>query len=215
MAIGDPYVTLAELKVHLGVTDTVDDASLTSALAATSAGINDVCGRQFHDAGAPSARVFAPRDREICLVDDFHTIVGLVVRTDVDGDGVFEQLWAAADYELHPLNGVVSGVPGWPFEKIAAIGTSYHFPCGRFDFAGLSASRRRSASVQVTARWGWAAVPEAIKAACKLTASETSKLKDAPFGVAGFDQYGAVRIRANPAIMRMLGPYIREPYLMR
>lgn len=107
-------------------------------------------------------------------------------------------------------------MPGWPFEKIVAVGTSLYFPCGRLDSYGLGrVNRRRPASVQVIARWGWAAVPEAVKTACKITASDLSKLKDAPFGVAGFDQYGAVRVRANPIVMRTLGPYMREPYLMR
>lgn len=216
MAIGDPYVTLVELKGYLSVGDTVDDTVLTSSLAAASAGINDVCGRQFNDAGVASARLFRPRDHEVCWVDDFSTTVGLVVRTDLDADGVFEQTWTAADYELHPLNGVVSGVPGWPFEKLVAVAFTYYFPSGRRDYLGSGfGSIRRAASVQVTARWGWAAVPEAIKTACKITASELSKLKDAPFGVAGFDQYGAVRVRTNPIVMRTLGPYMREPYLMR
>ena len=218
MALGVPYVTLVELKDYLGVTDTEDDTVLTSSLAAASAGINDVCGRQFNDAGVVTARVFRPRDREVCRVDDFSTSIGLVVKTDLDGDGVFEQTWTAADYELQPLNGVVAGVPGWPYEKIVAVGSSLYFPCGRPGYTAAWRghwSTRRAASVQVSAQWGWYAVPEAVKTVCKITAAELSKLKDAPFGVAGFDQYGAVRVRANPVAMRYLGPYMLEMTMMR
>lgn len=219
MALGDLYVSLAELKGYLGVTDTVDDTTLTAALTAACVGINDVCGRQFNDAGVPSARSYKPRSSDVCMVDDFSTSVGLVIATDLDADGTFEQTWTGTDFELLPLNGVRNGVPGWPYNQINAY-SSLYFPSSAGRRGGLYASPWRyaridRASVQVTARWGWTAIPEPIKQAVKITASEISKLKDAPFGVAGFDQYGAVRVRANPIAMRLLGPYMIESHLMR
>lgn len=219
MALGDLYVSLAELKGYLGVSDTVDDTTLTAALTAACVGLNDVCGRQFNDAGSPSARRYVPRSSDVCIVDDFSTSVGLVIAVDLDGDGVFEQTWTSTDYELYPINGIRNGVPGWPYRQITAF-SSLYFPSSGGRRGGMYASpwryaRRDRASVQVTARWGWTAIPEPVKQTVKITAAEISKLKDAPFGVAGFDQYGAVRIRSNPVAMRLIGPYMLESHMMR
>ena len=38
-------------------------------------------------------------------------------------------------------------------------------------------------AILVTAKWGWAAVPTAVKEACLLLSEEYFKLRDAPFGV--------------------------------
>jgi hypothetical protein len=63
--------------------------------------------------------------------------------------------------------------------------------------------------VRDTARWGWTAVPAPVKEATLALAEETFKMKDAPFGVAGMGEFGAIRVRANPRIVTMLSPYVR------
>ena len=195
--IGDLYATLVEFKSYLGdISDTQDDEELTSALESVTREIEDHTNRQFNDAGSVTTRVYRPKNSRRVKVDDFHTITGLVVETD-DGDGTFDTTWAAADYELEPLNGVVDGKPGWPYEQIIAVG-SRTFPGAR------------RATVRVTAQWGWATVPTPVKQACLILAAETFKLKDAPFGVAGFGEFGAVRVRNNPVAAKKLAPYIRN-----
>ena len=202
MALGDPYATLPELKARLDIADSIDDTRLTDALANASREIETYAGRQFNDAGAATARVFPARTCALAVVDDFSTTTGLVVATDATGDGVFETTWTAADYELEPLNGVVGGVSGWPYYRISAAGTRA-FPTGL-----------RRAVVQVTARWGWTAVPAPVKDACLLIASESFKLGDAPFGVAGFGEFGPVRVRMNSRAQSLLSPYRRDPVLV-
>lgn len=197
MALGDPYATLTQLRDRMGLDDTADDARLTSALATVSRGIENVTGRQFNDAGSAAVRVLEPDSRTAVAVHDFSTTTGLVVSTDADGDGVFETTWTAADYELRPLNGIRSGLPGWPYDEIRAVGTSKRFPCGL----------PRRATVQVAARWGWAAVPAPVYEACLVVSAETVKLRDAVWGVAGYGDYGAIRVRNNPVAMGMLAPY--------
>jgi hypothetical protein len=199
MALGDPYATLAQLKSYLKITDGTDDDELNGALLSASVGINDFCDRQFNVASAASARVYRPEHGCLVKVDDFHTTAGLVVKTDDDEDGTFETTWTSTDFELEPLNGVVAGTSGWPYWKIRAVET-LRFP-----------SVRRS-SVQVTAVWGWVAVPKPVYQACLILASETFKLKDAPFGVAGFGEFGAVRVKDNPMAARKLMPYQRDPF---
>lgn len=202
MALGDSYATLAELKTRLDIADTTDDDRLTASLASASREIEAWCGRQFNDAGAASARVFPATGCTLAVVDDFSTTTGLIVATDGDDDGTYETTWASSDYELAPLNGVVAGLSGWPYWRIRAVG-SWTFPTGH-----------RRAVVQVTARWGWTAVPTPVKEACLMIAAETFKIGDAPFGVAGFGEFGAVRVRMNTRAQSLLAPYQRDPILV-
>ena len=173
---------------------------LDDALAAASREIETWCDRQFNKATTATARVFPPLAAYTALVDDFHTTTGLIIATDTGDDGTFDTTWTAADYELEPMNGVVSGQAGWPYWRIRAVG-AHTFPT----------CTRRRAPVQVTAQWGWAAVPGPVKEACLVTAAELFKLADAPFGVAGFGEFGAVRVRMNSRAQALLAPYRRTP----
>jgi hypothetical protein len=202
MALGDSYATLAQLKTRLtNISDTNDDAALTNALATSSRAIEQFCGRQFNDAGAASARVYNLDTRHVVRVDDFHTTTGLVVETDDGDDGTFETTWSATDYQLEPLNQIVDGQTGWPYHTIRAVESRY-FPCGR------------RTTVRVTARWGWSAVPTPVQEACLILSEETFRLKDAPFGVAGFGEFGVVRIRDNRKAAALLAPYRRHAVLV-
>ena len=201
MALGDPYADLGELKNYLAIGDQADDAVLTDALASVSREIEDHTQRQFNQSAAATSRRYYPEHACLVQVDDLHTTTGLVVETDADGDGTFETTWSSADYELYPLDGVVGGVPGWPFSEIRAV-ASHTFPRGG------------RPTVRITAQWGWAEVPDPVKQACLILASETAKLKDAPFGVAGFSEWGAVRVRQNPLAAKKLAPYVRHPVLV-
>jgi hypothetical protein len=98
---------------------------------------------------------------------------------------------------------VVRGRPGWPYWEIRSTLLSRFFP-----------TWQQRQSVQVTAQWGWTTIPEPVKQACLVLAAETFKLKDAPFGVAGFSDFGAVRVRDNPMVARMLTPFQRDPMLV-
>jgi hypothetical protein len=64
--------------------------------------------------------------------------------------------------------------------------------------------------VQVTARWGWPAVPEPVRSACGILAGRLFKRADSLLGVAGFGDLGAITLRAvDPDVQRMLAPYVR------
>lgn len=201
MALGDPYATLPELKARLRaggvISDTNDDAGMTNALKTASEDIELYCDRQFNKATTATARVFPVELSYLAEVDDFHTVTDLVIATDSSGDGTYDQTWSAADYQLEPLNGMVNGQLGWPYSEIHAVG-SLRFPC------------TRRASLQVTAQWGWAAVPATIKEVCLMVAQEVFKLKDAAFGVAGVNDFGVVRVRENPLAVAKLARYRTE-----
>lgn len=205
MALADPYATLVALKGYLKIGDTVDDAQLTDALLSASRGIEKYCGRQFNDAGSVSARVYYPSTGYTVTVDDFSTVTGLIVKTDESGDGVYETTWATTDYQLEPLNGIVDGETGWPYYRICSLGVRW-FPPRILTAPGPP--------VQITARWGWTAVPAPVKQACLIVAAETFRLKEAPFGVAGYGEFGVVRVRDNPMAASRLDPYRQAPVMV-
>jgi hypothetical protein len=196
------YATLEELKSYLKPLDQTvrDDREAQDALEAVSRDIDSWCHRRFYPDRVATARIFAPISAELTQVDDFYTTTGLLIVTDDGYDDTYPTSWATSDVQLEPLNGVVDGIPGWPFD-VLRVKAGRRFP--------LSDEWRMRATLRVTARWGWVATPAPVHEACKMLAAETLKAKDAPFGVAGFGQFGAVRVRDNPMAARKLRPYQR------
>ena len=206
IALGDPYVSLSDFKTYLmgqaHANLTGQDANLVEALDSASREIDNYCRRQFNDAGAATPREFKPDLARAVRVDDFSTTAGLVVKLDTGLDGTFATTLTSSQYELAPANGVVDGVPGWPYYRIRLTDSSVSFP--------RSTSSGRERVVQVTAQWGWAAVPEPVRAACRIMAAETWRLKDAPLGVLGLDEFGVIRVRQNKMAVSKLAPYARR-----
>lgn len=201
MAFGDPYASLQDLKGYLDIdADKVaQDANLSAALLAASDEIEKFCDRQFNKGTVATVRYFEPASCSRVDVDDFHTTTDLTVEL-YSGSNLYGTPITSTGYELQPVNGVVGGQSGWPYSEI------------HVHAAHLSRSWDRSATVKVTAQWGWAAVPSAVKQATLILASQLHKLADAPFGVAGMSEFGVVRVRDIPAVSALLAKYRRDPY---
>lgn len=207
MALGDNYCTLAELRTRVGITDatnTTEDTKLTEALTTASRSIEQMAGRQFNLATGATPRLFYPDDYCKTQVYDIASVSGLAIKTDTAGDGTYATTWQTTDYQLEPLDGVVDGQAGWPWWRIRAV-AGLRFPCV------ASTSR---APLQVTAIWGWAAVPAPVKEATLILAEELYSLKNTPFGVGGYGQFGIIRARENPMVMTRLMPYLLHPVLV-
>lgn len=198
MALGDPYITVADLEAFLGKTD---DGRFTQIIDAASRDVELFCHRQFNQATLATARTYRPIDSVLVFVDDFHTTTGLVVETDDDNDGTFETTWTD-EFEVGP-DDVVSGVEGWPFWQLVAV-TSRSWPV------------RRRRSVQVTAEWGWAAVPSGIKEATLAVAAVLeSKDQPGPIRSESIDGYSVSFVAGSDAIgsTERLGPFAKAaPY---
>lgn len=213
MSIGDPYATVDDLKSYLGpaflknAANGQQDLALGWALRSASKKINKHCERQFNLADAPSDRVYSPNEDDMRYVDvdDFVLTDDFNLQTDPSGTGDFEVQWTSGlDYELLPLNGVVGGEPGWPYNQIHAVAGVW-FPLVQY---------RRDGTVKLTALWGWAAVPDEVHQATLIMAHQVFKSAEAPFGVAGFSSMGAaVKVRDNPLVCGMLEAYQRYPIL--
>lgn len=201
MALGDPYVTAEELKTDFNIADFDDETVIEAAVNAASSWVNAHCGRQFNAAASATARVFYPRNRTFVEVDDISTTSGLVIKTDPNDDGTFETTWTSSDYQLEPLNGVHNGETGWPYREIRAVASEW-FPIGN-----------DRASVEVTATWGWAAVPSPVKRATAIMAAKIYKRRDSAEGVlAGFGDFGPVRVgsRIDPDVEALLHDYVLD-----
>lgn len=201
MALGDPYVELDRLKDYLKIKpDKIEqDDNLNDAILSASGEIEKHCNRQFQRVETATSRLYAPDDLCEVKVDDFWSTTGLVVKLDTAGDGSFAYTVPPSDYELYPANGVVDGQVGWPYYEI-------HLVNGTFPM-----TTRRKFTVQVTAKWGWQAVPEPVRQAAVIIAAETFQLKDAPFGTAGMDQFGNIyHVRDNRIAAGKLARYCRR-----
>lgn len=192
-ALGDPYVPLSELKKYVKLKDneTNLDAVLESALLAACNHIDTETDRQFNRTEVASPRVYTPRSSRSVRVDDFWTTEDMLIEHDSSDTGSFVA-WTGG-YKLQPANGVKNGQIGWPFEAIRTRGYTSFLTC--------------SESLRVTAKWGWAEVPEAIQTATLMLATEFFRVKDSTFGVAGMNDFGSIRVRNNPLIWKLLKPY--------
>lgn len=192
--------TVDDVKTSLGIEDTVDDLSINLAVEAATAMIQQYCGRQFTQDSVATSRVYVATNAYLVHVDDISTTSGLIVETDPGANGSFDQTWQTADYQLEPLNGLMSGQT-WPYHTIRAI-RSLYFP-----------QDYNEALVRVTARWGWAAVPNAVKQAAIIQSITVFKSPDAPFGATPFQDTGILRLRSSlhPTAAALLSDYRLDP----
>jgi hypothetical protein len=199
MAITDGYATLADVKAALRIVDTVDDGLLEISIEAASREIDGWCERVFTTSTA--TRVYRPTDVFTVETDDIQSITTL--KTDADGDGVFEITWDPTDFQLEPLNGISGGIKS-PFYVIKAVG-SYIFPI--FEPRNVNSN---DASVQVTGVFGFTTIPTAVKQATILLAMRQFKRYDSPTGVMGFGDLGVMRVgRVDPDVEKLLMPFKR------
>lgn len=149
MTVG--YCLPAEVQNRAGIASTTN---VDAAIIAASRAIDTFCGRTFTVASSTAtARVYRAVHPDMIDVDDIATSSGVIVKTDDDNDGVFETTWAATDYALLPLNQVRGSIVGHPYDQIERLATRC-WPVAR------------RACVEVTAKWGWSAVPATVAAVC-------------------------------------------------
>lgn len=195
VTLGNVYATVPELKRRQGLADsnTYVTSDLEDALEAASRQVDRYCGRTFGrtEVADATSRTFEVSASGV-QTDDFWTTDGLIINGTA---------WASeTGLILEPLNGVLDGLPGWPFLRITW--TSPWAPAWTLTGAWCPAVR----TVDITAAWGWQAVPADVKSATLMLAAEELKLKETPFGVAGFGDY-AVRVRSNPKVAERLAPF--------
>jgi hypothetical protein len=194
VALTNAYCTLQEVKNALAIEDPQDDLAIEAAILATSRMIDDYTGRFFYKDGSqasPVVRYYTAKDWWTTNVDDIIYINEIA--TDDNFDQLYTTVWATSDYMVEPVN---NPRRGWPWTRLLAIG-SYIFPSNL------------PQSVRVTGVWGWTAIPEEVKMACRLQAARFFVRRQSPFGIAGSPEIGTVRLssRLDPDVELLLKPF--------
>jgi len=202
MTITNGYATRNQVKaaLRIGTADTIDDDLIDNCVGAASRLIDGYCNRRFWSNGT-ATRVYQAEDSFYCSIDDIAG-TAITLKTSSFADGNFDVTWKASDYQLEPLNGNLDGLT-WSYDKIRAVG-DYLFPT-------LNANYGEQALVQVTAVFGWPAIPEPVTQATIIQASRIFKRYDSPLGVAGFGDLGAIRVSRylDPDMAQLVEPYRR------
>lgn len=184
------YATKEQLKAYVSIPadDTVDDTELTGKIVAASRSIDQHTRRQFGQVDEAELRSYTATARAggaLVVIDDLQDTADMAVM--VDGAAVTpDRLW--------PTNAVIKG----------GAFTRMWLPTG---------TTCAPDAVEITALWGWTAVPATIVEATLLQASRLFKRRDAPFGVAGSPDLGSeIRLLAkvDPDVAVMLRPYVRR-----
>lgn len=186
------YATTEELAAYLGIDDTVDNTRLAMALEAACRWVDSHTGRRFYLDDAASTRTFEVTASDEIYIDDLADLTDVDVRTD-DGTGTFPTLLTVADYELRQDQ--LAG----PYVRLRSIngGLPVTYPYGR------------AARVQITGIWGWPAVPADVKYATLIQAAHLFHRKDSPQGVAGFGEFGGIRVsQGDKDAIDLLSKYV-------
>jgi hypothetical protein len=204
------YISPDEFKDFVKDNTTLDQATVATAITVASRTVEQMTNRPtngYAAAGTTTAHYFSPHSSwELCLEDDgiqweFGTTTGLTVKTDNDGDGVYETtLTLNTHFFCEPINQARYGVSGWPYDSIHLLtASSTAWPTRRPGYRP---------PVEVTANWGWTTTPEPVKFAVRLAANRYYGRGDSRYGTSGFDASGfQMRIRTDPDILALLSPF--------
>lgn len=186
--MANEYATADELKGRLTIPDNVDDLHLDLACSAASRQIDRYCGRRFWQDATVKTREFYAESPTLTLLDDgstrddISTTTGLIVKIDEAGDATFgTTLTISTDFILWPLN-AEDDTPARSYEEIRLV-ANHHFPRAANGRPGI----------QVTAKFGWPAVPDEVKQATLIQATLLFSSKDSVYGLA-VSEFGAVRL---------------------
>ena len=210
MTITNGYITLAEARATIfpeSYTSRTADTRIEKNIESASREIERVCQRRFY--GVPETRYYTADDGYQISVDD---LTGApTIATDDDGDGVYENTWAATDYNLKYGENYNAALDGKPYTdiEISAQGTK-SFP------VGIKRGVRVYSSFGYIASTNANDCPAPIHDACLITVTRLFKRPDAPFGVSGGNaQLGQPpvsipRITLDPDVMDLLAPFVRH-----
>jgi hypothetical protein len=203
MAITNGYATLNDFKAYLFPSanyGTAEDATMEAAIESASRIIDAHTNRRFYSDTTVSARVYYANTPIRCTVDDFSTTSGLIIKTDTGDNGTYDQTWAATEYILEPINAEIGGVSGQPYNSILAT------------IPKLFPVTGRRPRIQVTAKWGWASVPDTVRQACLVQAARLFRRAQTPEGFAAGESFGAIRVstKLDPDVQMLLAPFRRQ-----
>lgn len=190
MALTNPYASLAQLRTALQIKDSRFDDRLEIAINSASRRIDDYCGHRFWQDGSVVAREFYATDHFLVEVPEgISTATGLVVKIDDTDDGTFATtLTITTHFVLLPRNAALE-VPAEPYRQIKLVDSA---------LGSFPTSTSGRPGVQVTAKFGYPAVPDTVLQAAIIQSTLLFKSPDAAFGGVALGIDGAViRLRSG------------------
>ncbi len=199
MAITNGYATQDQFEAFANFEADLHTDKIERAIEAASRDIDEHTGRHFYQ-DAAAARIYTPNYTDELDVDDIYNTTSLAVAQDTTGNGTFDKTWTiTTDFLMYPPN----PRPGRPYTRIIlsrnSSQTFYQYPN----------------EIEITANYGWAAIPTNIEQACLIQANALIFAGQSPGGVAGFSEFGVAQIRQalDPRAAQEVAPY-RKPALV-
>lgn len=194
MAITNGYCTLAEVKAALRVTDSVDDTLIENAIEGASRRIDGYCGRWFYKTASTAIPVY-PYDQFLVKFPADLPSTTITIKSDTSANGTYATtLVQGTDYILEPTD---APLRGRPYQQARMLG-------GKTFSLEVTPS---FPTVQLTAEWGWNAIPDDVREACVLLSMRQFARLNAALGVVGFADM-AITVRAvDPDVRDLLSPY--------
>lgn len=196
MAIGDPYITRAELKVVLGIdpANTDEDALIDRALKGAARSIENRSGwPTFWKTATAELRQIDVTNRTVSVRRSSYSYTKVLLRNGIAAAAGFV-VTGYGSATLMPPDCFEEGVPA----------DAIRLPYGAtFGSGGL---------LGVMAQWGWPNVPADITMANQMQAHRYYDRKGSPEGIAGSAEWGLTRIPPlDPDVLSILkgGGYMR------
>ena len=191
-AVTDPYATALEYRARTGGSGTGDDATILLQTTAVSRYLDARLRRFFTQDAAAVTRIFDGNGQEkLWLPADIASITGLIVTVDLDGDYSFTDETALVldtDFWLGPMN-ADKGAEVRPFEWMKVHPNSTR----------LSIWPEQQRAIQITAIWGWSAVPSAIKELCIAITRQLRDMEESGFTLTLENVDAAIRVSPQTA----------------
>lgn len=168
------YTTAEAVRQHVGYRPEFvdDDIQVTAALTAAEALIEDYCGRVFTVDATATTRIYRAGAARFTIDDVSDTSTATVEH------GSDRETWTTTttDYHFNDDESLAGAPQGdWP-------ATAIEFHDGPPDIW-----------VRISAKHGWAAVPDAVAHATKLVAAQLLARRHSPNGIEAYGEFGPIR----------------------
>jgi len=182
------YISVDDAESYLRNGVTADIIEIEAALISASAMIDRYCARTFTVPTAATTRLFVVRDSHLVKVDDIANTTDLVIVDD-------STTLVAADYQLETS-------PGRSARPDSA-GLTRPYAYIRRVSGGWNIDNE--ATLSVTARFGWPAIPDEVKLATKMLGKDLLASRDTRFGFAQVGDFSR-RVGENSMVTALLAP---------
>ena len=194
------YISAADLKAYIGLSGSGQDTNISNAILGASRQIDRICKRRFWQDSSTQVKTFTPISNLFLDTPDISTTTGLIVKLDTTDNGSYDTtLTINTDFVVTPTN-----------PKLLGTGAGEHFPFTQIKILNTRSSERFDPdiinNVQITAKFGFAIVPEAIEQATRIQALRLFKRKDTPFNVFGNAETGTTELfnKFDPDAMNLI-----------